>query len=149
MEEEFQTIKPRVGIYICHCGMNIAGVVNVEEVAKYVENLPNVVTAKHYVYMCSQPGQGLIKKDIEELDLNRVIVASCSPRMHEPTYQKAIEEAGINPFFFEMANIREHVSWAHINEPERATEKAKDLIRMAAARACLLEPISKMHYGRS
>ncbi len=124
--------------------MNIAGVVNVEEVTKYVENLPNVVTAKHYVYMCSQPGQSLIKKDIEELDLNRVIVASCSPRMHEPTYQKAIEEAGLNPFFFEMANIREHVSWAHINEPERATEKAKDLIRMAIARASMLEPISKM-----
>jgi heterodisulfide reductase subunit A len=124
--------------------MNIAGVVNVEEVTKSVKNLPNVITAKHYVYMCSQPGQVLIKNDIKELDLNRVIVASCSPRMHEPTYQKAIEEAGLNPFFFEMANIREHVSWAHINEPERATEKAKDLIRMAVARACLLEPISKM-----
>ncbi len=137
-------IKPRVGVYVCHCGMNIAGVVNVEEVTKYVEKLPNVVTAKHYVYMCSQPGQVLIKNDIKELDLNRVIVASCSPRMHEPTYQTALEEAGINPFFFEMANIREHVSWAHINEPERATEKTKDLIRMAVARASLLEPISKM-----
>jgi heterodisulfide reductase subunit A len=144
VEGESQMSEPRVGVYVCHCGANIAGVVNVEEVSKYVENLPNVVTAKNYVYMCSQPGQGLIKKDIEELDINRVIVASCSPRMHEPTYQKAIEEAGINPFFFEMANIREHVSWAHINEPERATEKAKDLIRMAIARASLLEPISKM-----
>ena len=137
-------IKPRVGVYVCHCGTNIAGVVNVEDVTKYVEKLPNVVTAKHYVYMCSQPGQVLIKNDIKELNLNRIIVASCSPRMHEPTYQTALEEAGINPFFFEMANIREHVSWAHIKEPERATEKAKDLIRMAIARACLLEPISKM-----
>ena len=133
----------RVGVYICHCGMNIAGVVNVEEVSKYVGSLPNVITAKHYVYMCSQPGQNLIKNDIKELNINRVVVASCSPRMHEPTYQKAIEEEGLNPFFFEMANIREHVSWAHMNEPEKATEKAKDLIRMAIARACLLEPVLK------
>lgn len=124
--------------------MNIAGIVNVEEVAKYVGGLPDVVTTKHYVYMCSQPGQALIKDDIKKLNLNRVVVASCSPRMHEPTFRKALEEAGVNPFFFEMANIREHVSWAHINEPERATEKAKDLIRMAIARACLLEPVSKM-----
>lgn len=139
-----ETDKSKVGVYVCHCGMNIAGVVNVEQVIKKVENLPNVVTAKHYVYMCSQPGQDLIKTDIEELGLNRVVVASCSPRMHEPTYQKALEEAGVNPFFFEMANIREQVSWAHMNEPERATEKAADLIRMAIARASLLEPIEKM-----
>jgi heterodisulfide reductase subunit A len=124
--------------------MNIAGVVDVEQVMNKVENLPNVATAKHYVYMCSQPGQDLIKNDIKELGLNRVVVASCSPRMHEPTYQKALEEAGVNPFFFEMANIREQVSWAHMNEPERATEKAADLIRMAIARASLLEPIGTM-----
>jgi len=136
--------EPRVGVYICHCGMNIAGVVDVEGVTKAVEGLPGVVTAKHYVYMCSQPGQALIKEDIKKLNLNRVVVASCSPRMHEPTFRKTLEEAGINPFFFEMANIREQVSWAHMKEPEKATEKAEDLIRMAVARARLLEPISKM-----
>lgn len=136
--------EPRVGVYICHCGMNIAGVVDVEEVTKAAGKLPGVVTAKHYVYMCSQPGQALIKDDIKKLDLNRVVVASCSPRMHEPTYQKVLEEAGINPFYFEMANIREQVSWAHMKEAARATEKAKDLVRMAVARARLLEPVSKM-----
>jgi len=136
--------EPRVGVYICHCGMNIAGVVNVEDVTRAAEGLPGVATAKHYVYMCSQPGQALIKEDIKKLNLNRVVVASCSPRMHEPTFRKTLEEAGINPFFFEMANIREQVSWAHMREAEKATEKAEDLIRMAVARARLLEPVSKM-----
>jgi heterodisulfide reductase subunit A len=136
--------EPKIGVYICHCGMNIAGVVNVEEVAQYIGKLPNVVVAKHYVYMCSQPGQALIREDIKQLGLNRVIVASCSPRMHEPTFRKVLGEAGINPFLFEMANIREQVAWAHMREPEKATEKAKALIRMAVARARLLEPISKI-----
>ncbi|MFQ6081508.1 MAG: disulfide reductase, partial [Candidatus Bathyarchaeia archaeon] len=136
--------EPRIGVYICHCGANIGAVVDVEAVANYIKGLPGVVTAKHYVYMCSQPGQALIKEDVKKLNLNRVIVASCSPLMHEPTYRKVLEEAGLNPFFFEMANIREQVSWAHMREHEKATEKAKDLIRMAVARARLLEPVSKM-----
>ncbi|MFQ5836266.1 MAG: 4Fe-4S binding protein [Candidatus Bathyarchaeia archaeon] len=136
--------EPRIGVYVCHCGANIAGVVDVEAVINSVKGLPGVVTAKHYVYMCSQPGQALIKEDISKLNLNRVIVASCSPIMHEPTYRKVLEEAGLNPFFFEMANIREQVSWAHMREAQKATEKAKDLIRMAVGRARLLEPVSKM-----
>jgi heterodisulfide reductase subunit A len=136
--------EPRIGVFICHCGMNIAGVVDVEEVTEYIGTLPGVVTAQHYVYMCSQPGQALIRKSIREHGLNRVIVASCSPRMHEPTFRKTIEAEGLNPFLFEMANIREQVSWAHMRAPKEATEKAKDLIRMAVARARLLEPVSKM-----
>ena len=138
--------EPRVGVYICHCGTNIAAVVDVEEVVNSAAKLPGVITAKHYVYMCSEPGQAIIEDDIKKLNLNRVVVASCSPRMHEPTYRKVLEGAGLNPFFFEMANIREHVSWAHMRESKKATEKAKDLVRMAVARACLLEPVSKMEF---
>ena len=134
-----QEEEPRIGIYICHCGINIAATVNVEEVAKYAEKLPNVVVAKHYVYVCSSPGQSMIKDDIKEHKLNRVIVASCSPTMHEPTFRRVVKEAGLNPYLFEMANIREHCSWVHPKEPQKATEKAKDLIRMAVAKARLLE----------
>jgi heterodisulfide reductase subunit A len=143
----FQKEEPRIGVYICHCGVNIAATVDVEEVAKYAEKLPNVVVAQHYVYMCSAPGQSMIKDDIKEHKLNRVIVASCSPRMHEPTFRSVIEEAGLNPYLFEMANIREQCSWVHPKEPEKATEKAKDLIRMAVARARLLETLEKKEAG--
>lgn len=135
--------ESRIGVYVCHCGVNIAGVVNVEEVAKYAEKLPNVVLVKHYLYMCSVPAQSMIKEDIKERGLNRVIVASCSPLMHEPTFRRVVEEGGLNPYFFEMANVREHCSWVHSLEPERATEKAKDLVRMAVARAKLLEMLQK------
>jgi heterodisulfide reductase subunit A len=135
--------KPRIGVYICHCGINIGGVVDVEDVTKYVETLPNVVVAKHYVYMCSAPGQDMIKNDIKEHKLNRVIVASCTPRMHEPTFHGVVEEAGLNPYLFEMTNIREHCSWVHAAEPDKATKKAKDLIRMSVAKASLLEPLQK------
>ncbi len=133
----------RIGVYICHCGTNIAGVVDVEEVAEYVSKLPDVVLAKHYVYMCSAPAQKMIKEDIKEHRLNRVVVASCTPRMHEPTFRRVVEEGGLNPYLFEMANIREHCSWVHQDEPEKATKKAKDLIRMAVAKARLLEPLEK------
>ena len=136
--------EPRVGVYICHCGSNIAGTVDCAEVAEFASTLPGVVSAKHYAYMCSEPGQALIKEDIKKLDVNRVVVASCSPRMHEPTYRKVLEECGLSPFYFEMANIREHVSWAHMHEKEKATEKAKDLVKMAVARAKLLEAVSRM-----
>lgn len=139
--------EPRIGVYVCHCGINIAGVVNVEEVARYAEKLPNVVLAKHYVYMCSAPGQSMIKEDIKEQKLNRVIVASCSPRMHEPTFRRVLEEGGLNPYLFEMANIREHCSWVHSQEPGRATEKAKDLVRMSVARARFLEMLQKKEVG--
>src|SRR4030042_6105913 len=98
---------PRIGVYICHCGTNIAGVINVEELRQYVEKLPNVATAKRYDYFCSVPGQGRIREDIQKLNLNRVIVAACSPRMHEPTFRKVSEEGGINPYLFEMVNSRD------------------------------------------
>ena len=130
----------RIGVYVCHCGLNIAGSVNCEEVAKYASTLPHVVLAKDNRYTCSDQGQELIKKDIKEHKLNRVVVASCSPRLHEPTFRRACEEAGLNKYLFEMANIREHCSWVHLYEKEKATEKAKDLVKMAVAKAALLEP---------
>ncbi len=133
--------EPRIGVYICHCGVNIAGVIDVEEVVKYAEKLEGVVVAKEDRYVCSDPGQDLIKKDILEHKLNRVVVAACSPRIHEPTFRTACQEAGLNPYLFDMANIREHVSWVHMNEPEKATQKAKDQVRMTVAKARLLEPL--------
>jgi len=135
--------EPKIGVYICHCGVNIAATVDVEDVAKYAATLPNVVQAKHYMYMCSAPAQAMIKNDIKENGLNRVIVASCSPRMHELTFRRVVEEGGLNPYLFDMTNIREHCSWVHTEEPEKATKKAKDLIRMSVARVALLEPLQK------
>jgi heterodisulfide reductase subunit A len=132
--------KVRIGVYVCHCGLNIAGSVDCEEVAKYAATLPNVVLAQDNRYTCSDQGQAGIKKDIQEQKLNRVVVASCSPRLHEPTFRKACEDAGLNKYLFEMANIREHCSWVHLYDKEAATEKAKDLVKMAVAKATLLEP---------
>ena len=125
--------EPKVGVYVCHCGTNIAGTVDVEEVAKYAETLPHVVVSRHYPYTCSDPGQELIKNDIKELGVNRVVVASCSPRLHEKTFQGALREAGLNPYLFQMANIREHCSWLHEPGPE-LTEKAKRMVRAAVNR---------------
>jgi len=130
----------RIGVYVCHCGLNIAGTVNCEEVAHFAAALPNVVISKDNRYTCSDQGQELIKNDIQEHKLNRVVVASCSPRLHEATFRNACEEAGLNRYLFEMANIREHCSWVHLHEKEKATEKAKDLVRMAVAKATLLQP---------
>ena len=130
----------RVGVYVCHCGKNIAGSVNCEEVAKFASTLPHVVLSKHNLYTCSDPGQETIKKDILENKLTRVVVASCTPRLHEPTFRRTCEEAGLNKYLFEMANIREHCSWVHLYEHEKATEKAKDLVRIAVSKAVLLEP---------
>jgi heterodisulfide reductase subunit A len=130
----------RIGVYVCHCGKNIAGSVDCADVAEYASKLPNVVLSKHNLYTCSDPGQETIKKDIKEHNLNRVVVASCTPRLHEPTFRKTCEEAGLNKYLFEMANIREHCSWVHLNEPEQATGKAKDLVHMAVARSALLKP---------
>ena len=132
--------QPRIGVYVCHCGLNIAGSVDCADVAKFAESLPNVVLAQDNRYTCSDQGQAGIKKDIVEHKLNRVVVASCSPRLHEPTFRKACEEAGLNKYLFEMANIREHCSWVHLYDREAATEKAKDLVKMAVAKAALLEP---------
>jgi heterodisulfide reductase subunit A len=123
----------RVGFYICHCGHNIAAMVDCPEVAKYVEKLPGVALSRDYKYMCSDPGQELIQKDIREFKLNRVVVASCSPLLHEHTFRGATEAGGLNPFFFHMVNIREHDSWVHTDRKE-ATEKAKALARAAIER---------------
>jgi len=131
---------PRIGVYVCHCGLNIAGTVECEAVAKFAATLPNVVVSKDNRYTCSDQGQELIKNDIKEHNLNRVVVASCSPRLHEPTFRKTCEDAGLNKYLFEMANIREHCSWVHIHDKDAATEKAKDLVRAAVAKVALLEP---------
>lgn len=134
--------QPRIGVFICHCGANIANKVNVYEVAEFASKLDNVIVAKEYKFMCSDPGQELIKQQIKEKNLNRVIVASCSPLMHEPTFRGATSEGGLNPFFFQMANIREHVSWV-TKDPEKATKKAKALISAAVRRVALHDPLTK------
>ncbi len=133
--------EPRVGVFICHCGHNIAGTVDCESVAKNAELYPNVAYSTDFMFMCSDSGQTLIREKIEELNLNRVVVASCSPRMHEPTFRRVVEEAGLNRYCFEQVNLREHVSWCHAREPVKATIKANDLVRMSTARASLLVPL--------
>ncbi len=135
--------SPRIGVYVCHCGINIKLTVDVEELMKYAASLPNVALARHYMFMCSDPGQNLIKEDLEAGKVNRVIVAACSPRMHEPTFRGTCVGGGLNPFFFEMANIREHCSWVHGDYQVEATEKAKDLVRSAVARTALLESLAE------
>ncbi|MFU8773944.1 MAG: disulfide reductase, partial [Anaerolineales bacterium] len=132
--------KPRIGVYICHCGINIAATVDIAAVTQHAANLPDVIISRDYTYMCSDPGQALIKQDIAELELNRVVVASCSPRMHEPTFRATIAEAGLNPYCFEMANIREQCSWVHAGNAE-TTRKAMDLVASAVVKAAQLEPL--------
>jgi heterodisulfide reductase subunit A len=130
----------RVGVYICHCGTNIAKTVDVQKVAETIRDIHGVIVSRHYRFMCSDPGQELIKKDIEDLKLNRIVVAACSPLMHEQTFRKALEGAGLNRYFFEMVNIREQVSWVTI-DPRAATSKAIMLIKGAIARVKLHEPL--------
>jgi heterodisulfide reductase subunit A2 len=130
----------RVGVYVCHCGTNIAKTVDVAEVAAAAGRQGGVVVARHYKFMCSDPGQELIQKDIRELGLDRVVVAACSPLMHEPTFRKAVEKAGLNRYLFAMANIREQVSWVTI-DPEAATEKARALVCAAIRRVRLHQPL--------
>jgi len=130
----------RIGVYICHCGTNITGTVNVEEVAEFVKGLPAVVMAKTYIYMCSDPGQNMIKEDIKQLELNRVVVASCSPGLHEHTFRQAVQDAGLNPYMFQMANIREHCSWV-TEDPKLATDKAKALVSAAVRRVYHQQPL--------
>jgi heterodisulfide reductase subunit A2 len=125
--------SPKIGVYICHCGTNIAGMVDVEAVASHAATLGNVKVARHYAYMCSDPGQAMIKDDIGNEDLDRVVVASCSPLMHETTFRRACAEAGLNPYLFQMTNIREHCSWV-CEDPVTATEKAKFLVSAAVRR---------------
>lgn len=134
--------KPRIGVYVCWCGTNIAKMVDVEAVANEIGKLPNVVIAKNYKYMCSDPGQDLIVKDIKEHKLNRVVVSACSPRIHELTFRKALEKAGLNPYLFEMANIREQDSWVHTDRTE-ATKKAKALVAAAVNRVVFHEALDE------
>jgi len=130
----------RIGVFVCDCGMNIAGFVDCEAVREYAEGLDDVVVSVRNRYTCSDPGQEEIKKQIREHGLNRIVVASCSPRLHEPTFRTCLSEAGLNPYLLEMANIREHCSWVHSTDRQAATGKAKDLVRMAVARARWLQP---------
>ena len=130
----------RIGVFVCECGANIAGFVDCEEVRQYAEGLEGIAVASRNRYTCSDPGQEEIKKQIREQNLNRVVVASCSPRLHEPTFRSCVAEAGLNPYLLEIANIREHCSWVHSSDREAATQKAKDIVRMAVARARFLKP---------
>jgi len=130
----------RIGVYICHCGTNIAGTVDVEAVTGFASTLDRVAVTRHYAYMCSDPGQELIQADIQEVGLSRVVVASCSPLMHEHTFRRACEEAGLNPFFFQMANIREQCSWV-THDPAQATRKAKGIVAAAVQRVLHHEPL--------
>ncbi len=136
--------KPRIGVFVCHCGINIGGYVNVPEVVEYVKLLPDVVYVENNLYTCSQDTQKRIIEKIKENKLNRVVVASCTPRTHEPLFRETIQEAGLNPYLFEMANIRDQCSWIHMYEPESATEKAQDLVRMAVSKARLLVPLKRV-----
>ncbi len=130
----------RIGVFLCHCGSNIAGYLNMEELAEFAEKLPHVAFVQRNLYTCSEGGINEIKKGIKEQNLNRVVVASCTPRTHEPLFRSSCGEAGLNPYLFEMVNIRDQCSWVHMKEQENGTNKAKDLIRMGVAKAALLEP---------
>jgi heterodisulfide reductase subunit A len=132
--------KIMTGVYICHCGTNIAATVDVAAVAEFARSLDGVVLARDYTYMCSEPGQGLIKADIQEQGLNRVVVAACTPLMHEPTFRRACKEGGLNSFFFQMANIREHCAWV-VTDKAQATTKAKALVAAAVGRVHYHNPL--------
>jgi len=142
--EDKNLSHPRIGVFVCHCGINIGAYVNVPDVVEYAKQLPNVVHAERNLFTCSEEGISAIKKGIKEYNLNRVLVASCTPRTHEPLFRAACEEAGLNKYLFEFVNIRDQCSWVHMREPQKATEKAKDLIRMGVAKARLLEPLEEI-----
>ncbi|MBL7152671.1 MAG: FAD-dependent oxidoreductase [Phycisphaerae bacterium] len=142
-EKDVSGQEPRIGVFICHCGRNIGGYADVPSIVEYAKTLPNVVYAEDNLYTCSTDTQEQITRLITEQDLNRVVVASCSPRTHEPLFRNTCREAGLNEYLFEMANIRDQCTWVHMNEPEAATRKARDLVRMAVAKARLLEPLYK------
>ena len=129
----------RIGVFVCECGVNIAAALDCKEVAEFVGKLPDVVFSVVNKYTCSEPGQQEIKNAIAEHKLKRVVVAACTPRMHEPTFRQCVSEVGINPYLMEMANIREHCSWVHSTDKKRSTEKAKDIVKAAVARVRNLE----------
>jgi len=129
------TDELRIGVFVCECGLNIAGTIDCCAVSEYAETLDDVACVVQNKYTCADPGQNEIQKAIKEHKLNRVVVASCTPKIHEPTFRQCVADAGLNPYLFEMANIREHCSWVHQRQKAEATEKAKDLVRSAVARA--------------
>ncbi|MCX7626519.1 MAG: CoB--CoM heterodisulfide reductase iron-sulfur subunit A family protein [Candidatus Sumerlaeaceae bacterium] len=138
--------QPRIGVYICHCGFNIAGTIDVNAVCEYAKTLPHVALARTYKYMCSDPGQEMIIADIAEHHLNRIVVAACSPNLHEATFRGALQRAGLNPYFFQMVNIREHASWVH-DDRAAATAKAKDQVRAAVARVQFHKPLERKRFN--
>ncbi len=142
-ERDVSQEEPRIGVFVCHCGINIGGVVKVPEVVEYAKTLPNVVYAEANLYTCSQDTQKLIRDKIVQNKLNRVVVASCTPRTHEPLFKETVQESGLNPYLFEMTNIRDQCSWVHMHEPTEPTKKAKDLVRSIGAKAKLLKPLEK------
>ena len=133
----------RIGVFVCQCGLNIGKTVDCKKVALAALDVGDVMVSKDITYACSEPGQMEIRKDIEENKLNRVVIASCSPRLHEPTFRNMMKETGLNPFLLEMANLREQCSWVHLKEPEAATAKAMDLVDMAISRVRLLSPLTE------
>jgi len=143
-EKDVRGQEPRIGVFVCHCGINIGGVVDVPGVAEYAKTLPNVVYVDNNLFTCSQDTQKRIKEKIKEHNLNRIVVAACTPRTHEPLFRETCADSSLNPYLFEMANIRDQCSWVHMNEKDEATKKSKDLVRMAVAKARLLEPLRKI-----
>ncbi|MBN1104054.1 MAG: FAD-dependent oxidoreductase [Deltaproteobacteria bacterium] len=135
---------PKIGVFVCNCGINIGGIADVPAVREYAKTLPHVVHVEDNLFTCSQDTQDKMKQVIMEKEINRVVVASCSPRTHEPLFQETIRDAGLNKYLFEMANIRDQDTWVHMNDPRAATEKAKDLVRMAVAKAALIEPLDQL-----
>lgn len=133
----------RIGVYVCHCGLNIAQSVDCDGVAARAATLPNVAVARGIGYACSEPGQRSIREDIAEHDLNRIVVASCSPRLHEPTFRQMLQASGLNPYLLEMANLREQCSWVHMHEKDAATDKAYDLVKMAVSRVGRNMPLTE------
>jgi len=133
-------MEPKIGVYVCHCGANIAGTVNIDQVKSFAKELPSVVIVRDYKFMCSDPGQELIRNDIKEHGLNRIVVVACSPRLHEQTFRRVLISAGLNPYLFEMANIREHCSWV-IEDKIAATEKAKATVNASVRRVFFNQPI--------
>jgi len=140
-ERDVSAEEPRIGVFVCNCGINIGGIVDVPAVTEYARTLPGVVYAEHNLFTCSQDTQEKITEVIQQEGLNRVVVASCTPKTHEPMFQETLKNAGLNQYVFEMANIRNQCSWVHSNEPELATEKSKDLVRMSVARAQLIQSL--------
>ena len=142
-EKNNDIAQPRIGVFVCHCGLNIAGTIDVDQLVEYAKSQRDVVAVMQNRYSCADPGQNEIRNAISEHNLNRVVVAACSPRMHEPTFRNCVAAAGLNPFLYEMANIREMCSWCHPGNRQVTTDKAKEIIGMAIAKVRLLSPLTR------